>query len=221
MISFGPTCDNASTTPPTLSVNSTSAEYGVTAGMADALELLRKAEDYVQDKGHRIVRKARLGGGTDGEVWRSTRPSAIKVVIGPKNYQDELESYRRLNAANLYHLNGFDIPRLVARDDRLQIIEMSIVQPPYLLDFGKVYFDHPPTDVYDDPTQRLEADVKANFGPNAPAVSRLLYALRERVGIWYADPKPANIDCGIDDPNWDKEPALDYSQYEDEAADER
>ena len=48
---------------------------------------------------------------------------------------------------------------------------MSIVQPPYLLDFGKVYFDRPPTEVYDDPAQHLEADVKANFGA-APAVSR-------------------------------------------------
>ena len=52
-------------------------------------------------------------------MWRSTRPSAIKVIIGPKNYKDELESYRRLNAANLYHLNGFDIPRLVAWDNQL------------------------------------------------------------------------------------------------------
>ena len=39
------------------------------------------------------------------------------------------------------------------------------------------------------------------------------------MGIWYVDPKPANIDCGIDDPDWDKEPELDYSQYEDEASD--
>ena len=44
----------------------------------------------------------------------------------------------------------------------------------------------------------------------------LHYALRERIGVWYVDPKPANIDCGIEDPDWDTEPEIDYSQYEDE-----
>ncbi|HJQ78765.1 MAG TPA: hypothetical protein VJ828_02365 [Lacipirellulaceae bacterium] len=189
--------------------------------MAGESELILKAESYAKNNGHRILRKARLGAGTDGEVWRSTRPSAIKVVVSAKNYQDELESYRRLKAAGIHRLCGFDIPRLFGWDDALQVIEMSIVQPPYLLDFGKVYFDGPPTDVYDSAQLKMaEAEAKANFGSNWPAVSRLLYALQEKVGIWYVDPKPANIDCGIDDPDWDKEPELDYSQYEDEFGEE-
>jgi hypothetical protein len=179
--------------------------------MSEDSGLIFKAESYAKNNGHRILRKARLGGGTDGEVWRSTRPSAVKAVISAKNYQNELESYKRLQAAGIHRLCGFDIPRLFGWDDA------SIVQPPYLLDFGKVYFDDPPTDIYDDGRMRMaEMEAKAHFGANWPAVSRLLYALRERVGIWYVDPKPSNIDCGIDDPDWDKEPELDYSQYDDE-----
>jgi len=186
--------------------------------MSEDSGLILKAQSYTKNNGHRILRKARLGGGTDGEVWRSTRPSAVKVVLNAKNYQDELESYKRLKAANIHRLCGFDIPRLFGWDDALQVIDMSIVQPPYLLDFGKVYFDGPPTDVYDRNRIKLgQAEAKANFGSNWPAVSQVLYALQEKVGIWYVDPKPANIDCGIDDPDWDKEPELDYSQYEDEA----
>lgn len=186
-------------------------------GIAGDSELLLRAEAYAKNNGRRIVRKARLGGGTDGEVWRSTRPSAIKVVLNLKNYQDELESYQRLKKADIHRLCGFDIPKLVGWDDSLQVIEMSIVQPPYLLDFGKVYFDAPPTHVYDRERMKVgEAEGKANFGPNWPVVSQVLYALQEKVGIWYVDPKPANIDCGIDDPDWGKEPELDYSQYEDE-----
>lgn len=164
------------------------------------------------------MRKARLGGGTDGEVWRSTRPAAIKAFLHVKNYRDELESYQRLQQAGLHRLCGFDIPRLSAWNDDLLVIEMSIVQPPYLLDFGKVYFDGPPTDVYDRERMNVgRAEAKANFGANWPAVAQALFALQERVGIWYVDPKPANIDCGIDDPHWDREPDLDYSLYEDEA----
>jgi hypothetical protein len=186
-------------------------------GMLDDSELFVRADSYAKNNGHRIVRKARLGGGTDGEVWRSTRPSAIKVLMNAKNYRDELTCYRRFKALRIHNLCGFDIPRLFGWDHKLQVIEMSIVSPPYLLDFGKVYIDTPPTDVYDRERIRLgEAEAKANFGANWPAVSRLLYAHQEKVAIWYVDPKPANIDCGIDDPDWDKEPELDYSQYEDE-----
>jgi hypothetical protein len=101
------------------------------------------------------------------------------VVINAKNYQDELESYKRLKVADIHRLSGFDIPRLYGCDDTLQVIEMSIVQPPYLLDFGKVYFDGPPTDIYDAARLKMaEAEAKANFGSQWSAVSRLLYALR-------------------------------------------
>jgi hypothetical protein len=189
--------------------------------MSDTSELISRAESYAKNNGRRIVRKARLGGGTDGEVWRSTRPSAIKVVLNAKNYQDELESYKRLKAADIHELCGFAIPRLFGWDDDLQVVELSIVKPPYLLDFGKVYFDAPPIEVFDQNQMKMaQAEAKGFFGSNWPAVSKVLYALQEKVGIWYVDPKPANIDCGIDDPDWDKEPALDYSQYEDEATEE-
>jgi hypothetical protein len=50
-----------------------------------------------------------------------------------------------------------------------------------------------------------------------------LYALESQFGIYYADARPSNIDCGTstkDDPDWDKEPELDYSQYEDESNEE-
>lgn len=189
--------------------------------MADASELILRAESYAKNNGRRILRKERLGVGTDGEVWRSTRPSAIKVVLNTRNYRDELESYRRLKAAGIYELCGFAIPRLFGWDDDLQVIELSIVNPPYLLDFGKVYFDRPPTDVYDAAQLKsAAAEARSFFGTNWPVVSKLLNALQEKVGIWYVDPKPANINCGIDDADWDREPELDYSQYEDEPNEE-
>ncbi len=56
--------------------------------MAEESDLIFRAETYAKDNRRRIVRKAWLGGGTDGEVWRSTRPSAIKVVLNARNYPD-------------------------------------------------------------------------------------------------------------------------------------
>jgi hypothetical protein len=189
--------------------------------MSEASESISRAETYAKHNRRRILRKERLGAGTDGEVWRSTRPSAIKVVLNEKNYRDELESYQRLKAAGIHELCGFAIPRLFGWNDALRVIELSIVKPPYLLDFGKVYFDGPPTDIYDKTQLKAaEAEARSHFGTNWPLVSKLLHALQEEVGTWYVDPKPANINYGIDDPDWDKEPELDYSQYEDESNEE-
>ncbi len=41
-------------------------------------------------------------------------------------------------------IDGLNVPRLVEFDDELQIIEMEIVKPPYLLDFGKAHLDARP-----------------------------------------------------------------------------
>jgi hypothetical protein len=59
------------------------------------------------------------------------------------------------------------------------VIEMSIVQAPYLLDFGKVYFDAPPSDVYDRAQLKIaESEAKALFGSDWPLVQQLLFALQ-------------------------------------------
>jgi len=180
--------------------------------------LLNNVLTYAKRNGRRVHSQERLGGGIDGSVWKSTIPSAIKAVRYLKIYQDERDSYLRLRKAGIHQLCGFAIPKLYGWDDALQVIEMSIVQSPYLLDFGKVYFDGPPIEIYDDRQLKL-ADIEAKklFGQEWPTVLRVLRALREQVGIWYVDPKPANINLGYDDPDWDKETGVDYSEYEDEA----
>jgi hypothetical protein len=48
-------------------------------------------------------------------------------------------------------------------------------------------------------------------------VAMLLHVLESKYGIYYVDPRPTNIDCGAstkDDADWDKEPELDYSEYD-------
>lgn len=160
--------------------------------------------------------KERLGWGTDGAVWKTSARSALKVFLYQRNFADELESYLRLQAKGIISIGKFAIPLLIDSDAELLAIEMSIVQPPYLLDFGKVYFDRPPTDVYDEGRLReAEGHAQRLFGERWSEVAGLLYMLQEKVGIWYVDPKPANINFGdIDDPDWNKEPGLDYSEYD-------
>jgi hypothetical protein len=155
----------------------------------------------------------------DGSVWVSKRDSAIKAIRNRKNYSDELEAYRRLQHAAIRELCGFAIPWLIGFDDARQVIEMSIVQKPYLLDFGKVYFDGAELSVYDpaDLARERAAQRKKYSAADWSRVAMALHLLETKLGIYYVDPRPSNIDCGAsekDDPDWDREPELDYSDYE-------
>ena len=85
-----------------------------------------------------------LGVGTDGAVWYTTRFTALKAFYKERNFELELECYHRLHAAELQKVGGFWVPQLIGHDAHLLVIEMSIVKPPYVLDFGKVYLDRQP-----------------------------------------------------------------------------
>ncbi len=161
----------------------------------------------------------------EGSVWVSQKDSAIKIIRNRKNYVDELEAYKRLQSAGVRQLCGFAVPWLLGSDDELQAIEMEIVQKPYLLDFGKVYFDGEQLHIYDPRDLQQDRNRSQSLYSTADwsRVAMALHVLESQFGIYYADARPSNIDCGVstkDDPDWDKEPDLDYSQYEDEANEE-
>jgi len=163
--------------------------------MVDDSLLLDRARAYAHSRGILLQEEPRLGHGSDGSVWKTSRNSAVKAVANQPNYANELECYRRLRDAAVSHLLGFDIPVLEGFDDKLQVIEMTIVQPPYLLDFvGKVYLDAPPP-YWDDMQLRTNAyqEWKERFDSRWEDVARVLGML-EKYGIYYVDPRPGNID---------------------------
>jgi hypothetical protein len=155
--------------------------------------LEKKANQYAKQAGIEIV--SQLGYGTDGTVFETDRESAVKVVERERNYLHELQCYQRLKAKKISKLRGFSIPRLLGHDDPLMVIEMTIVTPPYLIDFGKVYIDKRP-----DPSWRRDFEIEGRdmFEGRWPEVRRLLGAL-EVHGIYYLDPKPGNIRFGDED----------------------
>jgi hypothetical protein len=163
-------------------------------------ELPLRAEEYANCRGIRILRQDFLGHGSDGAVWSTDKQSAVKAVERSQSYAVELESYRRLKRAGITKIGKFNVPILEGCDDRLQIIEMSIVQPPYLLDFGKVYLDTPPQ-YWNDPQfhANRHEDGRENFGNQKwkevlSALSNLI-----RYGIYNVDPRPANFCFGDED----------------------
>jgi hypothetical protein len=153
--------------------------------------LEQRATDYAVARGINLNLKDSLGHGTDGAVWKSPRPSAIKALERRDNYQTELACYQRLREHSIRHLCGFAVPELFDWDDRLLVIEMGIVTPPYLLDFGKAYIDRPPP-FSPEQIQESMDEWKENFEDRWPEVQKLLRALL-LIGIRYYDPRPGNI----------------------------
>ena len=80
-----------------------------------------------------------LGDGKDGFVFETERKSAVKFLIDDTLYRRELRAYQILRQRDIDELNGFQIPRLIRQDEPLRAIEMTIVRPPFLLDFASAY----------------------------------------------------------------------------------
>lgn len=118
--------------------------------MGDDSELLDHATQYADSRKIQLVGKDSLGYGSDGTVWKTSRHTAVKALYDARRFELELDCYLRLKNANIHHIGLFDVPFLEDFERELLVIEISIVQPPYLLDFGKVYLDFPPTHLYDE-----------------------------------------------------------------------
>lgn len=136
--------------------------------------------------------KGKLGEGTDGTVWATSNNSVIKVIEREKTFLTEFGCYQRLMERRVRDVDGLAVPRLIECSRKLQIIEMTLVQPPFLLDFGKAYIDEPapytPEQLDEWRRQWRQFFPKSDI----PRVHKVLRILKG-YGIDYVDPKPWNI----------------------------
>jgi hypothetical protein len=185
--------------------------------MKSPAELEAISLQYAAARGIEIDLQNPLGAGTDGSVWPTNRGSAIKVLELEKNYLQELRCYQRLMENNVERVDGLAVPQLIDYDDTLLVIEMEIVRPPYLLDFGKAYLDESSPYSNEELSRHL-TELAAHFSQaDLPRIKKILRLLRN-YGIEYLDAKAKNIRLRSDederliqDDDWDKEPPTDYS----------
>ena len=99
--------------------------------------------------------------------------------------------FLRLNDLGIDNVCGNRVPLLTDYDDELLAIEMTIVSPPFRLDFGGAYLDRPPD--YSPEVWRDWEEMKSMaFEENWPAVKHIL-ATFETFGVYIADVNPGNI----------------------------
>lgn len=154
-------------------------------------EAIVRADEYAATRSLSI--QEQLGGGIQGVVYSTTNRTAIKSLIRSSAYERERDVYLRLRENEIEKMADFWVPRLLDYDDRLQVIEMQIVSPPFTLDFASAYLDEPPPYAGTKEIMRQwESEKRAQFEDRWPIVKSLMSDFR-RIGIHLADVKPGNI----------------------------
>jgi hypothetical protein len=157
--------------------------------------LREKAEAFAGK--HQIEIGKKLGFGWDGTVYSTSRQSAIKVFRHERLFQRERDVYQRLTERHVVRILGFDVPQLVSFDNDLWVVEMTIVSPPFVLDFAGAYLDqkpdYPPEVLADWMEEKAE-----QFGERWSKVQAIMWAF-SKLGVFLADVKPGNIEFGDHD----------------------
>jgi hypothetical protein len=102
--------------------------------------------------------------------------------------------YQRLSEKRIDAILGFDIPIPVRFDAAFMAIEMTIVTPPFVLDFASANLDTP-LEFSDEIWADWESTKQEQFGSQWETVQVLLAEL-SRHGIQMLDPSPSNIRFG-------------------------
>lgn len=121
---------------------------------------------------------------------RSPAKNLLRGFITSAHFSKE-RTNERLRDARVTRVAGFHVPQLVRFDGALLAIEMSIVMPPFVLDFAGAYLDSPPkfsNEIWAD----WQATKRVHFGTHWEKVLVILNELR-RLGIHMLDPSPSNI----------------------------
>jgi hypothetical protein len=96
-----------------------------------------------------------------------------------------------LKEARITRILGFHVPQLLRSDDERLALEMTVVMPPFVLDFAGAYLDFPPR-FFDDVWDEWRAKNEEQFGADWPMAQAVLAELEDH-GIHMLDPSPSNI----------------------------
>ena len=157
-------------------------------------ELSEKVEAYARQRNLRIGE--RLGFGLHGIVFTAKSEAesaerALKLHRFDQPYARERDVYARLMEAELSVISGLRVPQLLRCDDEWLALEMTIVKPPFILDFASGFLDFAPT-FPDDVWEDWETKNREQFGDDWPRAQGVLSDLRD-YGIHMLDPSPSNI----------------------------
>lgn len=159
--------------------------------MSDPSEDIEKRASLYAER--RLLRIRRtLGFGKDGTVFYTDMATAVKAHSRTEPYERELACYRHLERHSVIDVCGFHVPQLISFDDELLVIEMTVVEPPFMLDFASAYLGDAP-DFPEEVMEQWREEKLEQFGARWPEVESAVEWLRSRLGIQLLDIHPWNI----------------------------
>jgi hypothetical protein len=154
------------------------------------LDLPTRKALYAQSTNNTL--ENRLGYGFDGEVWQTSQGFAVKFFDRYPGYCMERDVYERLTEHSVSKIAGHTVPQFIGFNNDLWLVEMSIVKPPFLLDFAKCTIDFEP-DFSPEVMEEAREKWREIFGPRWPDVQNMMNILEHKYGIYMLDPNPRNI----------------------------
>ncbi len=142
---------------------------------------------------HGVRLRARLGLGRDGEVYLTDRNSAVKFFTITDNYSRERSAYERLLRLAVTDVAGHAVPLLLQAVDEFLAIEMTVVRPPFLLDFASAYDELEAPDFSEEVWVQWREQKQEEFGDRWSDVDFVLAELTRLTGLVMLDVNPGNV----------------------------
>lgn len=160
-----------------------------------------RIDEYCRRRGLKLLdRLDAANRNKDGEIHLVYGAGGVSVLKGhhrKESYWAERDCYIRLRECDIHEVNGFQVPEFLGHDEELLVIEMSLVSPPFIVDFASAHLDEPP-DWIEDEAHTFYDFVFAKFGDRTDQVMALHHELFQRAGVYLCDLHPDNIK--FDDP---------------------
>jgi hypothetical protein len=138
----------------------------------------------------------RIGVGNDGAVFRTDRFTAVKFAYDRIQFLRELEVYQVLTELCVERVLGHEVPSLRGSDAELRAIEMTVVSPPFLLDFAAARRSEEVPDFEDYVWEEHHERMKDKFGHHWQDVLQVADAFERLTGYALLDLHPGNIRFG-------------------------
>jgi hypothetical protein len=157
-------------------------------------DTITNAEAFCARNGLHLLE--RLGTGVHGIVFAVESnaefgPAALKVFYAREPYRRERAAYERLKEHAVTQILGFELPCLLGIDDELMALKMTIVMPPFVLDFAASSLDFEP-EFSDEIWAEWNRKNEEQFGGDWRMAQAILSELQD-MGIYMLDPSPGNI----------------------------
>jgi len=106
--------------------------------------------------------------------------------------------YRRLAEHEVNRVGDFQVPELRSFHEGLLALEISVVFPPFLIDFGKSRLLE---DWEDADTAEFEAKFEREFSSQQAAIASAVFSqLKRKYGVLHLDMSPYNLNFGNAEP---------------------